>query len=140
MSRPVATDLATILGAAGIGLTSGTNIFPGPVLEVDAAGTVPAKCVFILRTGGEPPRPFLGGGKTTYRSVSCQVKVRSDREDFSGGETLAGAALDALNLASAAPYSLIQVDESAPFYGGVDGSDRHWWSFVVTAEYVDAGT
>ncbi|NTX39855.1 hypothetical protein HUA78_36000 [Myxococcus sp. CA033] len=137
MARDVAADLASILGAEGFGLSVGSNLFLGPTLEDDDA-TVPDVSCFVLQTGGDAPLGYLGGRKT-YRTVTCQVRVRSARESFRAGQALALAALDVLHLATAAPYVLIEVDEGSPNYIGTDGSDRHWWTFTVNAAFVDSG-
>ncbi|QSQ17182.1 hypothetical protein [Myxococcus landrumensis] len=137
MARDVAADLAQLLAAGGLGLNVGANLFLGPALEADEA-TVPDVSCFVLQTGGDAPLSYLGGGRRTYRTVTCQVRVRSARESFRGGQALALAALDVLHLANAAPYVLIEVGEGSPNYIGTDGSDRHWWTFTVDASFVDA--
>lgn len=139
MARDTAADLASILAASGIGLTVGTNLFLGPAIEDDDA-VIPDVSCFILQTGGDPPLTYLGGGRTSYREVTCQVRIRSARESFQAGHLLALAALDALHLASAPPYVKVEVEEGSPNYFDTDGSDRHWWSFTVSAAFVDAGT
>jgi len=136
MARDVASDMAALLASGGLGLSVGGNLFLGPNLEDDDA-TVPDVACFVLQTGGEPPQGYLGGRKT-YRTVTCQVRVRSAREGFREGQALALAALDALHLADAAPYVLVEVDEGSPNYVGTDGSDRHWWTFTVDASFIDS--
>ncbi|NVJ20484.1 hypothetical protein HUW62_04510 [Myxococcus sp. AM011] len=137
MARDAASDLANILAAGGRGLRVGGNLFLGPTLEDDDASVPDVSC-FVLQTGGDPPQGYLGGRKT-YRTVTCQVRVRSARESFRDGQALALAALDVLHLANAAPYVLMEVDEGSPNYVGTDGSDRHWWTFTVNASFVDEG-
>jgi hypothetical protein len=124
MARDTAADLASILGAGGLGLSIGTNLFLGPVIEDDDA-VVPDLACFVLQTGGDAPVSYLGGGRKTYRAITCQVRIRSARESFQAGHLLALAALDALHLADAAPYTLIEVEEGSPSYFGTDSSDRH---------------
>ncbi|RJS14616.1 hypothetical protein DRW03_34635 [Corallococcus sp. H22C18031201] len=136
MARDVAADMASVLAAGGLGLSVGLNLYLGPTLEDDDASVPDVSC-FLLQTGGEPPQGYLGA-RTTYRTVTCQVRVRSARESFRAGQALAFAALDALHFATAAPYVLIEVDEGSPNYVGTDGSDRHWWTFTVSASFVDA--
>lgn len=139
MARDTAADLASILAAGGLGLSIGTNLFLGPDIEDDDA-VVPDVACFVLQTGGDAPVSYVGGGRKTYRANTCQVRIRSARESFQSGHVLALGALDALHLANAAPYVLIEVEEGSPSYVGTDGSDRHWWSFTVNAEFVDPGT
>lgn len=139
MSRDTAADLASILAASGLGLSLGTNLFLGPVIEADE-NTVPDTSCFILQTGGDPPVPYIGGGRKSYRAITCQVRIRSARENFKAGQALALGALDSLHLATASPYTQILAEEGSPTYFGTDGSDRHWWTFTVSAEYLDTGT
>ena len=136
MARDVASDMAALLASGGLGLSVGANLFLGPSLEDDDA-TVPDVACFVLQTGGDPPQGYLGGRKT-YRTVTCQVRVRSAREGFREGQALALAALGVLHLADAAPYVLVEVDEGSPNYVGTDGSDRHWWTFTVDASFIDS--
>lgn len=140
--KTVDSDLAAVLEAAGLSLvrppTANANLFLG-VMPEDDDSTVPDRCVAILETGGRPPVPFVGGGRVTYRRVTCQVRVRGPREDFANGQTLARAVLDALNLATVSGYVQVRVRESAPFYGGTDQSDRHGWAMNVEAEFEDPG-
>jgi hypothetical protein len=134
--RDSAADIATVLAGAGLSLTNGTNLFLGPMPEDD--DTVPDKCVAVLQTGGGAPLGFIGGGKKAFVSVSCQIRVRGDREDFQAGQTLACGILEALNQTAPSPYVAIRVRESAPFYGGTDSADRPQWSLNVVLQYVNA--
>lgn len=138
MARDTAADLATILAAGGLGLSAGANLFLGPTLEDDDV-TVPDVACFVLQTGGDAPQSYIGGGRKTYRTVTCQVRVRSARESFREGQALALAALDVLHLANSEPYVLIEADEGSPNYIGTDGSDRHWWTFTVNASFIHPG-
>ncbi|ADO68702.1 minor capsid protein [Stigmatella aurantiaca] len=138
MSRDTAADLVVLLGSSGLGLSVGGNLFAGPALEDDDA-TVPDTAAFVFQSGGDPPQSYIGRGRQTLRTTTCQVRIRSAREDFQAGQLLALAALDVLHLAPLPPYVRISVSEGSPSYFGTDSSDRHWWSFTVDAEFVDLG-
>jgi hypothetical protein len=137
--RDAAADIATIIEAGGLGLTQGTNLFIGPMPE-DDDNTVPDKCVAVMMTGGAEPIVYLNG--TVKRSVfrpQVTVRIRGNREDYSDGQALAFDIFNIVHLAVASPYIQILANESAPFYGGTDGSDRHLWSLNVDLEYQDDG-
>jgi len=127
------SDVVTQLVAAGIGLVSGTNLWRGPER---AAGTgVPAKSVFVLASGGYPPRPFLGPSSTDMRRSTVQITVRSDAQDFDGGQTLVRAVRNAIHKAAVAGYVDIRVRESEPNYLGQDEAARHLWTVNVEMEH-----
>lgn len=138
--RDAAADICTILAAAGLGLAEGTSLFVGPMPEHGLAAdglSAPAKCASVMPTGGGSPEAFVGKGRKALLYPTCQVRIRSDREDFAGGQALAFAALEALNQISWPPYVSIRVRESAPFYGRTDAAGRHHWGFNVELQYLN---
>jgi hypothetical protein len=135
-----ASDIATTLAAAGLGLTTGANLFIGRLPEAGLASDgvpAPDACVAVLQTGGGAPLPFVGQGRKALLSVACQVRVRSGREDFQGGQALAFAVWEALNQTTPSPYLSVVLRESTPFYGGPDNEDRHLWALNVALTYVN---
>lgn len=141
MSRTVDADIAGILEGAGLGLsTSGSpkNLFTGPMPGAEGS-LVADESVAVLETGGPLAHPYIGGGRKTYRQVTCQVMVRSDPQDWAGGLALARGVYDALQLSTLSPYVQITIREGAPFYGGRDEQERHQWAMNVVAEYEDDG-
>jgi hypothetical protein len=137
-----ADTLATILAGASLGLTQGTNLFKGPMPEAglasDGTPLAPAKCVSVLPTGGAQPQGFIGQGKKSMLYPRCQIRVRSDAEDFSGGQTLAFGIHEALNQTTSGSVFAIQCRESSPFYGGTDSAGRHLWALNVDLGYVNS--
>jgi len=124
-------DVATRLGAAGIGLTLGTNLFAGPV-RAYVDGTVPHQSVFCLATGGPPPEPFCGDPTNKdFRRSKVQVRTRSNLEDFDGGQTLTRNTRNAIHKASVVGYVDVEVLESEPNYLGKDEDGHHEWSINV---------
>lgn len=137
--RDVAKDLADVLQASGLSLTEGDSLYVGQLWPEDDPDT-PDKCVAVLQTGGAPPSAFIGGGQKADRFVTCQVRVRGDREEFLVGQSLALACSSALNQIAPSPYTSITVRESSPLFLGADKADRPAWSFNVEARYRDDGT
>lgn len=140
MLRNVASDLAGLLEAAGLGLArppSGLNLYLGALPEDDDE-TVPDTAVAIIPTGGASPEPYLGGARRQYLRATCQVLVRGPREDYATGQALAVGVWEALSLATLSPYVALRVREAAPFPLSRDDEDRGLWSLNVEAEYVSA--
>ncbi|MCP3060972.1 minor capsid protein [Myxococcus sp. K38C18041901] len=133
MSRDIAAELAAVLEAAGLGLARppapGANLFTSPMPEVD--GGVPDRAVALVVTGGAGPLPYLGVGRAAYLSPGCQVRIRSAREDFQGGQALALAVFAVLNQTPDVLGVSVRAEESAPVYLGTDGADRHRWVLNV---------
>ncbi|WP_223744874.1 minor capsid protein [Corallococcus sp. AS-1-12] len=128
--RDIASELAVLLEGAGLGLvrppSPGANLFTAPMPEED--GDVPDQAVALVATGGAGPQPYVGQGRAAYLTPGCQLRVRSAREDFEGGQRLAHAVFAALNQSALVPYSVVRAEESAPAYLGTDGADRHRWA------------
>jgi hypothetical protein len=133
MATP-AEDLVTVLAAAGLGLVPGTNIFRGPP-RAPSAG-VPSKAVFCLGTGGYPPRPFVDGSGLCVRQPTVQITIRSDAEDFAGGEALARDVSNAVHMHPPAGYGDVLVRESEPTYLGQDEAGRHLWSINAEMRHI----
>ena len=128
-----------MLEAVGLGLARppapGANLFTSPMPEVD--GDVPDRAVALVVTGGAGPLPYLGLGRAAYLSPGCQVRIRSAREDFQGGQSLALAVLEALHQTPHLPSAGVRAEESAPEYLGSDGADRHRWVLNLMIAYAE---
>ncbi|GHG91397.1 hypothetical protein GCM10012319_52200 [Comamonas sp. KCTC 72670] len=137
MSRDLAAALAAVLESAGLGLVRppapGANLFTSPMPE--AGGRVPDRAVALVVTGGVAPVRYLGAGRAAYLSPGCQVRVRSAREDFQGGQFLALAVFDVFLRSPRVPNVMVHVEESAPVYLGADGTDRHRWGLNLNVGY-----
>ncbi|WP_430393595.1 minor capsid protein [Corallococcus exiguus] len=94
-------------------------------------GDVPDRAVALVVSGGARPQPYLGLRRAAYFVTSCQVRVRSAREDFGGGQLLANAVFAVLEQACVTP-GVSRSEEGAPVYFGSDGSDRYIWSMNFT--------
>lgn len=114
-------------------LTSGTNLFAGPVVVV--ATGVPDKAVFILATGGAPPQPFIDGSGQDYCRSAVQIRIRSTTEDFPGGQTLARNVRDFLHKRVVSGYVDIRAREAEPNYLGPDEQGHHEWSVNLDLEH-----
>lgn len=126
-------DIVTLLDAGGIGLTEGTNLFPGP--ERAAGQFVPTEAVFVLASGGFPPRPFIDGSGQDYCESTVQITVRSEAAKHDVGQTLARAVRDCAHKANVAGYVDIRVRESEPNYIGQDEKGSHLWTLNVEMEH-----
>lgn len=140
MATPDADVVAKLVANSpgGVALTSGTNIFRGPLRPASTSApgpsSIPTKAVFVLATGGPPPSPYLGSGLNVYES-NVQVMVRSELADFAGGQTLARACITVLQQAIPSGYISFLVVESEPNYLGADAQGCHLWSVNLTATW-----
>ena len=132
--RDFASELAVLLESAGLGLVRppslSANLFTAPMPEADR--NVPDRAVALVVTGGAEPKSYIGKGRAAYLAPGCQVRIRSAREDFEGGQNLAHNVFVVLNLSVLAPYAMVRAEESAPAYMGTDAADRHRWVVSVT--------
>lgn len=136
--RDIASELAAVLEGAGLGLVRppapNANLFTAPMPEVDSE--VPDTAVALIVTGGAGPQPYIGPRRMVYLSPSCQVRIRSAREDFDGGQRLAHAVFVALHRATLVRSVLVSAESSAPDYLGVDGAERYRWVFSLATAYL----
>lgn len=65
------------------------------------------------------------------KRASVQVRVRSNVNDFAGGQQKARAVWSALQRAVLAGYMSITARESEPVYLGQDDTEHHEWSVNV---------
>ena len=114
-------DVAAQLAAAGLGLVVGTNLFTAGPQQVQAG--VPSQAVFCVLYGGygAPVRYFNGAlsssAGTEAREPRVMVYVRSSRQDYGGGLTLARAVKAALHdVTPPAGYDWIRVEEQEPIF------------------------
>ncbi|MBZ4336700.1 minor capsid protein [Corallococcus sp. AS-1-12] len=128
--RDIALELAVLLEGAGLGLVRppapGANLFTAPMPEAD--GDMPDRAVALMVTGGAGPQAYVGLRRAAYLTLAFQVRVRSAREDFEGGQQCALGVYSVLHCLSLVPYAIVRAEESAPIYLGIDGSDRPRWS------------
>lgn len=74
----VLAELATLIAASGLGLTSGTNLFYG-ILPPD-----PDVLLTMFEYGGQPNEPNLGRGTTRLVFPRVQVLARGIKDDYDG--------------------------------------------------------
>ncbi len=120
--------VVTKLAAAGLGLTSGTNVFAGRIRPQGSG--VPFASVFCEATGGPVNQPYLGNA-ADWRVKTVQVRVRSDPRAFETGQTLARGCLTALHRAALTGYTWCYVREPHPTYLQQDESGCHHWTLNV---------
>lgn len=129
MSTPD-TDIVNHLDSALGTLTKGTNLFRGPVRPVSSY--IPGEAVFCLSVVGFRPLAIIGQTLSNY-SKQVQIRIRSDKNDYAGGYTLAKSILTTLHFASVTGdnYYDVRVREDEPGYLGVNEDDYHEWSLNV---------
>ena len=111
-------------------LTTGTNLFAGPVRAVGTG--VPDLSVFVLATNGAPPMAFIAGGAgNEQRYHGILVRVRSAPRAFEAGQTLARSVRDAIHHTAVSGYIEVEVRETDPAYLGTDDKGHHDWSIGV---------
>lgn len=122
-------DVVSFLNTNVASLTTGTNLFYGPVRPPD--NYVPSEAVFCLKTGGFPPEAVLGKSLENHIK-SVQIRVRGDKMDYSSGQTLADSIRDAfLGATNVTGYFDTRLMQTEPNYLGVDQDGHHEWSINV---------
>jgi hypothetical protein len=132
MSHQPDLNVAQALASAGLGLTLGTNLFWGKVREVDTASGVPSQAVFVTLRLSPAPENYCDGSITPQaREPQLQVTVRSNPQDFSGGQTLARSVKDALHDIPPSGYDACRVTQAEPVPIGETDSGEHLFSVNV---------
>ncbi|NOJ81186.1 hypothetical protein HNV28_23145 [Myxococcus xanthus] len=70
-------------------------------------------------------------------SPGCQVRIRSAREDFQGGQQLAHSLFEVLHQTPYVPSVTVRAEESVPVYLGTDTTDRHRWILNIALRYLN---
>lgn len=126
-----ASDVATVLGAAGIGLTLGTNLYTGPMRAHEAEG-VPNEAVFVITVGGRSPIDYCDHSHTPQLHFPrVQIMVRSDPHDWDGGLALANDIYEAIHSKEPSGYVSARSAESAPIHVGETDNGEFLWSINV---------
>lgn len=120
-------DVVDFLNGTG-SLVDGTNLFRGPVRPADR---VPDGTVFVMETSGEQPRHYRASTEVHYPGL--QVRVRSAKEQFEAGVTLARLVLETLHRATIAGYLMLEAVTSRPNPLGRDEEGRWEWSINFKA-------
>jgi hypothetical protein len=125
-------NVAQALASAGLGLTLGTNLFWGKVREVDTASGVPSQAVFVTPHLSPAPENYCDGSRTPQaREPQLQITVRSGRQDYSGGQSLARSVQDALHDIPPSGYNACRITQAEPVPIGETASGEHLFSLNV---------
>lgn len=127
-----ATDLVAHLTGTN-GLTTGTNLFEGPMRAVGPS--MPARAVFVLSSGGYPPMPFQDSSGQEYCRATVQVTIRGDAQSYASTLALAQALRIRIHHATLAGYVELRVREPEPMYIGQDEAASHMHVLNVEMEY-----
>jgi len=116
-------DISAALATASLGVL-GTTLFYGPVRDGVGIGNV---AIFVLDVGGFAPVADLGGADAPdLRERSSQIRVRSEKDAYTAGYTVAQAAWEAIHKRQPAGY--VSWEAGEPIYIERDESGRHHWS------------
>ena len=131
---PAQLDVATYIASNVGSLTLGTNCFAGPIKKVSTGSGIPHTAVFVIGTGGFPKEAFIdGGSKGGLSKPTVQVLIRSDKNDLSGGLTLAESVMAVVDMGPpTASYAESRSTTSDPIYIGTDETGHHEWSINLT--------
>lgn len=128
------TDLVSTLNTEVAWLTTGTNLFSGPVRPVRAT-YMPGRAVFVFPSGGQEPQAFLGES-VCMRKSSVIIRTRgnhsSTADAYKTALSDARDVRDAVHFASIAGYFDIRVDQTEPIYIGEDENGHPEFSINVT--------
>ncbi len=128
-----ATDVATELAGAGIGLTLGTNLFMGPMR--DASASVPKNVVFVKGLPGGLPQRTMGESDE-IRSPLVSVNVRWTT--FDAGDTKIRQVQEALQAATISGYIDVVAQQSEPLVLGQDNEGLHLFMMIFSLKYINA--
>lgn len=131
----VATHLLGALAAPPLSMTV-DGVRPGPVQPASTnqalPGAVPARCVFVVPTGGFTSVAFIdGGAKGKEERPTVQIVVRSAPRDYDGGREVAQAAYEAIDLTPPAGYFEARAFSGGPTYLREDEQNHHEWVINV---------
>ncbi len=136
MPLPVPLDIATAIASRlGAPYVLGTNVFEGPVRA--AKNGIPAEAIFVVPYAGALPQLQRGvATPTEIRQHRLQVRVRSDQEDYAGGQSLARDVLSEMSHNPPAGYHDVRPLQPHPIYLRKDEQGLHEFAvnFEVWAE------
>ena len=137
-------DVATYLNATLPQLTTGDNLFIGPMrpyANSSQGGGMPRDAVFCLQIDGRRPQTYLNAAPDGYqwhalRYPNVQISIRTDQYKFEYGRNLGFAIVDALNRNTfSAEYIDSQINDGSPNYLGQDEDGNHMWTINVELTY-----
>lgn len=131
-------DVVAALDAAVPSLSSGGNLFAGPVEAYSQASGIPHAAVFVTASGGLPSRELKGNalGLTSERKPTINIRIRSAGTGvptaFPDGQTLSKEIFEALHhKPPTANYCESESLNSHPSYFGRDDDGHHEWVILV---------
>lgn len=142
MAADPQSDIRTRLIAGNVGspALAATDVFHGvevPSGAQDGAGSVPDRAVFVRDlAGAEPDRHHDG---TSYQQALVLVTVRSAKDSYGAGKTLANAvhaALESETLSADYVEEGCEATAARFAYVGTDEMGRHRWACTFRCIYV----
>ena len=120
------TELATV--------TSGTNLFTGPLRPVSTY--IPTKAVFVYCLPGGAILNYCDDSRTPqlYDAI-VRVVIRGDGQDYSAARTLARSVRDAVHDNPPSGYIATRCLSAEPGYVGEDSDGSHLFALDVEMLY-----
>lgn len=132
MSHQPDLDVAVQLASSGLGLTLGTNLFWGKLREVDPGTGISSTAVFVATRLSPAPENYCDGQRLPQaREPQLQIMVRSNPQDFAGGQALARGVKDALHDIALSGYDACRITQAEPVPIGETDSGEHLFSLNV---------
>lgn len=137
-------DVATYLSATLPQLTTGENLFVGPMrpyANTSQGGGMPRNAVFCLQLEGRRPQTFMNCSSSGYqwhalRYPNVQISIRMDSYKFAYGRNLGFIIVSALQRNTFNDlYVDSQINDGSPNYLGQDDDGDHLWSINVNLTY-----
>lgn len=120
-------DLRNYLAAAGLGLTTGTNLFTG--LPRAISDDTPVNAVFVYGLDGVPPYRLMGEPDEVLTAV---VNVTVRWGTYGAGDTKIRDIRDQIQAATVSGYLDVVAQTPEPVQLGQDDDGNH--SFMITVE------
>jgi len=137
-------DVATYLSATLPQLTTGDNLFVGPMrpyANTAQGGGMPRNAIFCIQLEGRRPQTFMNCSSAGYqwhalRYPNVQISIRMDPYKFAYGRNLGFLIVGALQRNTFNDlYVDSQINDGSPNYLGQDEDGDHLWSINVELTY-----
>ncbi len=128
-------DLRNHLASAGIGLTTGTNIFTGSMRA--AKGSVPVDAAFVTGIDGVPPVRSM---QETEEILTVVISVILRWGTFAGGDTKMRDIRDNIQSATISGYLDVVAQSSEPISLGEDADGNHQFMLAAEMTYIQVAS
>lgn len=126
-------DLRNHLSAAGLSLTTGTNLFPG--LRRAVSSGIPTNAVFVSGAPGPTPTRVMGEGEEVITTVVIVVLRWNDWND---GDTKMRDIRDQIQGQTVSGYLDVFAQDTEPTDLGQDEDGNHMFHLGVEMTFIQA--